>query len=133
MIGEKRRKSDGTNSTSAPESRQEPLGRPEEPGEQVHPGLGEQRVEVDEERAEHLEVLEVVALAERVQEGGRLAGPERDAQRVGGADERRRFGGGQHLRGRERRADLECLPDGGGWPTTCSRCGSTSLAWLPAR
>ena len=84
--GEKRRKSDGTNSTLAPESRQEPLGRPEEAGEEAHAGLGEQRVEVDQQRAEHLELLEVVALAERVQERPGWPGPSGTPMPVTRAD-----------------------------------------------
>ena len=69
---------------------QEPLGRPEEAGEQVDPGLGEQREEIDEQRAEHLEALEVVAFTERVKESGRLTGPERDREPVVGPDGRDR-------------------------------------------
>ena len=80
---------------------QEPFGRAVEAGEQADAGLREQRVEVGEQRAEHLELLEVVALAERVQEGAGLARSERDRQAVPGPHGRDR---GVH------RGDRHALP-----------------------
>ncbi len=56
---------------------QHPFGGTEEPAAQLDPGLGEHGVEVEEQRAEDLESLPVVAPAERVQESRRRAGTER--------------------------------------------------------
>ena len=71
---------------------QEPLGRTEEAAAVVHPRAHEQLVQVGEQRAEHLEVLEVVALAERVEEASGHAGARagRRACRWGGSPRRPR-------------------------------------------
>ena len=90
--GMKRRKSAGMNSTGLP-SRQEPLGGPEEAAQVAHAGLGEHRVEVEQQRAEDGQVLAVVAVAEGVEERRGLTGAERDAERVDGAEQLGCLGG----------------------------------------
>ena len=71
---------------------QEPLGRAHEAGAQLHPRLGEHRVQVDEERAVDDEILPVVALPQRVQERRGLARTERDPEGVPRPDQRRGLG-----------------------------------------
>ena len=63
---------------------QRPLERTEEARQVVHAGPREQFGADREQRAVHPKVGPVLALAERTQERGRLAGAERDAQRVVG-------------------------------------------------
>ena len=77
-----RRKSAGTNSMSRAAVDQDPLGGPEEAADIAHARLGEQRVEVEEQRAEHVEVFPVVAFTERVQQRRRLTRPQRDPEGV---------------------------------------------------
>src|SRR3954451_9121870 len=62
--------------------------------------MREHGVEVYEQRPEHRELLPVGAFAERMQESRGLARPERDAERVGGAEARDCFlhGDGSHRR-----------------------------------
>ena len=63
---------------------EETLRGPEEAREVPDPGVQEHLVEIHEQRAEDGQVDPVVPGAERVEEGRRLSGPERDPQRVAG-------------------------------------------------
>ena len=64
-----------------------PFRGAEEAAAQTDAGLGEHDVEVEEQRAEHLERLPVVAPAERVQEPAGYAGTEWHRERVGGPEQ----------------------------------------------
>ena len=77
-----RRKSAGTNSTPRAAVDQDPLGGPEETADIAHARLGEERIEVEEQRAEHVEVFPVVAFTERVQQRRRLTRPQRHPEGV---------------------------------------------------
>ena len=131
-IGAKRGSRAGTNSMSAPASTQEPLGRAEEPAEVADARLREHLVEVDEQRAEDLEVLPVVARRERVQERAGLAGAERDPDVVGCPDPGDRVvdrgGVRRHPNGLVERPRVERCPRRRG--PTGSR--SHSRSWWPS-
>ena len=62
---------------------QHPLERPEEPRQVVHIRVVEDVAAHREQGAVDAQVLPVVALAERLEELGRLPGPKRDSERVG--------------------------------------------------
>ena len=98
-IREKRRKSAGTNSTRAPLSTRKRSAGPKKPERYRTPGSREDLVEVDEQRAEHRELGEVVAVAERVQERARLARAERDGERVDGCGPAAAASAGGSVRG----------------------------------
>jgi len=78
---------------------QRSLGRPEEPAAQTDAGLREDCVQVEEQRAEHLEPLPVVALAQRMQQPVRRARTQRNRQGVGRPKPRRRLPRAQLARG----------------------------------
>ena len=65
---------------------EEPLGRAEEPAAVVDAAPGEERVEVGEQRPEHLEPHEVVAFAQCVEEPARHSRAERHGEGVDVAD-----------------------------------------------
>ena len=72
---------------------QDALGRSEEAADVPHARLREQRVEVEQQRAEHVEVLPVVACTERVQERRGLSRPQRHPEGVAGPEQCRGFRG----------------------------------------
>ena len=80
---------------------QEPLGRAEEPAAVPHALPHEQLVQIGEQRTEHLEMREVVALAERVEETGGDSRSERNCEAVVGAHPRDRL---------LHRCELHCVP-----------------------
>ena len=64
---------------------EDPLGRPEETADVAHARLGEERVEVEQQRAEHVEVFPVVAFTERVQQRRRADPAPAASRRCHGA------------------------------------------------
>ncbi len=70
---------------------QQTLRRSEEATEVAHARLREQRIQIEQEPAEHFELDPVVAPTERVQQGGGRARAEGRGHRVGRANERGRL------------------------------------------
>ena len=81
---------------------QEPLGWTEESTAQLHASPGEEWEQVDQARAVHDERLEVVAVAEGMQERAGLPRPEWDTELVACVDPRDGLPRRQHLRLRHR-------------------------------
>ena len=81
--GAKRRKSAGAKLMFGAGVAQRPLDRAEEAGEVVDVGVVEELGADQQQRAVDAQVLPVVALAERLQQRGGLAGAQRDAEGVG--------------------------------------------------
>jgi hypothetical protein len=71
---------------------QRALHRAEEAREEVNPGVGEELAPNRQQAAADAQLLPVLALAHGLEQGAGLAGPERDAERVGGLEARRGFG-----------------------------------------
>ena len=95
--GAKRRKSAARERDVGAGVAERPLERAEEAGEVVDVLVVEELGPDSEERAVDLQVLPVVALAQRGHEVRRLTRRERDAERVGGEKAGGGLGGGERL------------------------------------